>query len=518
MSGASRTAVGAVALSTGKLAISPEYTCWSGLTRCPNGDLLYMTCQSTAGELGVVTGVATNAFIRCPAGANPLIAANWTRQSRIGFRDGLQEGWLRSFTDDDGSFMLATGNLNVGFTSFTSPDPNWYQQLYTATSTDNGATWSAANFVRFTRADDSDWEIYGRDGDGEQDLEMTGGFVQLPDQSILAPLTVVPRQLAGGITPTGGVRGAAWQALVRSTDRGVTWKEYGGVPYPLVDGWQFAEASLFWTPAGRLACMARVKEVPLAEPDDYGMWMTWSDDEGLTWTTPVKAFGSSASRPMEVVAPEGDIIVGYRSVIGSPGAEVSGPTKWRQSWDDGATWSDAVTMPLTPLGVSAYGQGVVLSDTAGIDGNIGIMYQEENFGSPQLGVAYFATFAAPAGWTFSANGLGNTVSAGYGEATAQSVQASLTIDPASTAFEQIGTQVIVRVTADEPTQTAVTFSSPGGGLVRFRGTDAANFTVSLDGTTWSSTLDIPAGDTNGYLRVTPDAPGTTLTAEIGVPI
>ena len=518
MAGA-RTAVGAVAISTGKLGgISPEYTVFSGLTKCPNGDLLYMTAQTPLGELGIVTGANTNAFIRCPAGANPLIAANWTRQSRVGFRDGIQECWLRSFVDGSGSFMLASGNLDVGFTSFSSPDPNWYQQLYTATSADNGLTWSSANFVRFKRADNSDWNIYGRDGSGEQDLEMTGGFVQLADQSVLAPLTVVPRQLAGGITPTGGVRGVAWQALVRSTDRGITWKEYGGVPFPLVDGWQFAEASLFWLPSGRLACMARVKEVPLAEPDDYGMWINWSDDAGLTWGTPVKAFGSSASRPMEVVGPEGDIIVGYRSVVGSPGSEISGPTKWRQSWDEGETWSAATTMPLTPLGVSCYGQGVVLNDTAGVDGNIGIMYQEENFGSPQYGVAYFATFTAPSGWAGAAAGYGNSTSAGYGDAEAYTVTAALAVDPASTAFEQIDTEIIVRVVATSPTQTAVVFSSPGGGLVRFAGADANRFEVSLDGTTWAATVDIPAGDTSGYLRVSPVAPGTTLTAQIGVPV
>jgi len=517
MSGA-RTAVGAVAFSTGKLGgISPEYTCWSGIARCPNGDLLYMTCHTAAGELGVVTANAANDFIRCPAGANPLVAGNWVREVRSGLRAGLQEQWLGSFTDDDGTFMLMTGLVNVGFTSFESPDPEWYQQLYTGTSTDNGTTWSSAHLVHFTRADDSPWNILGRDGDGEQDLELTGGFVQLPDKSIIAPLTVVPSQATVPIGGTGNVRGTAWQCLVRTTDRGVTWKEYGGVPFPVQVDWQFAEASLFWTPAGRLCCMARVKEVPLAEPDDYGMWVNFSDDEGATWGTPQKAFGSSASRPMEVVGPEGDILVGYRSVIGSPGAELSGPTKWRQSWDDGITWNVATTMPLVPLGISAYGQGIVLDDTPGVDGNIGIMYQEEG-GAPQQGVAYLTTFTKPAGWVPTAAGYGDNVSSGYGTGEAYAQPATLTIDPASTAWEQIDTQIIVRVTADGPSTVEATIEGSAGGLVRFRGADADLFQVSLDGTTWASAVDVPAGDTTIHLRVTPEAPGTTLTAEIGVPV
>ncbi len=116
-----------------------------------------------------------------------------------------------------------------------------------------------------------------------------------------------------------------------------------------------------------------------------------------------------------------------------------------------------------------------------------------------------------------AAGYGNTTSSGYGDATAyQPLVSSLTIDPASTAWEQTGTQVIVRTTND-PSTVSASVTSTTGGLVRFQGADAANFAVSLDGSTWTSSTDIPAGDTTIWLRVTPSAPGTTLTAQIGIP-
>lgn len=502
--------------SAANLPYGDDYTAWSGLAKCPNGDLLYMTCAG-ASEITVVRGECHNDFFRSTDGG-----ATWSLETRVGYRAGIEEGWLGTFTDSAGVYMLVAGNLNVGYTYPEAVDPLWYQQSYTSRSTDNGHTWDAAAMTYFYRSDGSLWRILKRDGNypngdlAPQDLEMTGGWVQLPDESLIAPLGVVPQGDTGGGVGGGietGSRASGWTALVRSTDRGVTWQEYGTPPFPFQQDWQFLEPSLIWLPSGRLACIARTKEFPLTTYDDYTSWINYSNDGGLTWTGAHRMFRRVASRDMAVVGPEGDIIMGVRSVLAS---QVSGPTVWMQSWDEGLTWTSPIQMPVT-LGVSAYGQAVNLLDDAGVDGNIGIMYQEAS----QFGVtanAYFVKFTAPTGWSGAALGSGTTVSAGYGEVDVQGVQASLTIDPASTAFEQIDTQIIVRVLADAPTETAVTFSSPGGGLVRFRGTDAANFTVSLDGTTWSSTLDIPAGDTNGYLRVTPDAPDTTLTAEIGVPI
>lgn len=121
----------------------------------------------------------------------------------------------------------------------------------------------------------------------------------------------------------------------------------------------------------------------------------------------------------------------------------------------------------------------------------------------------------------AAEGYGTNVSAGYGTATLYVTAGTLTIDPASTAWEQVDTAIIVRTTArgeyPAPSTVEATVVSAAGGLVRFRGTDASRFAVSLDGVTWGSTLDVAAGETPIYLRVTPTVPGATLSAEIGVP-
>lgn len=116
-----------------------------------------------------------------------------------------------------------------------------------------------------------------------------------------------------------------------------------------------------------------------------------------------------------------------------------------------------------------------------------------------------------------AEGYGNTVSAGYGSATAEAAQGSILVLPSSSAWEQVDTSIFVR-TVNEPSTVTATVSGTAGGLLRFRGTDADLFSASLDGATWAPHVDIPAGTSTVHLRVTPEAPGTTLSAEIGVPV
>lgn len=116
-----------------------------------------------------------------------------------------------------------------------------------------------------------------------------------------------------------------------------------------------------------------------------------------------------------------------------------------------------------------------------------------------------------------ATGYGNNTNTGYGDATVETDSASLLVLPSSSAWEQVGSSIFVR-TVDEPCSVQATVTGTAGGLLRFAGTDADKFDASLNGTTWASPIDIPEGTVTVYLRVTPDAPGVTLTAEIGVPV
>jgi hypothetical protein len=56
-----------------------------------------------------------------------------------------------------------------------------------------------------------------------------------------------------------------------------------------------------------------------------------------------------------------------------------------------------------------------------------------------------------------------------------------------------------------------------GGTIKFDGTHAARFSLSLDGNTWGSTIAITQGTQNFYVGCTPQNGDTTLTARLGVP-
>lgn len=135
---------------------------------------------------------------------------------------------------------------------------------------------------------------------------------------------------------------------------------------------------------------------------------------------------------------------------------------------------------------------------------------------------YYLTAEEYTGTT--AAGYGNNASTGYGDATAYTPPtAAITVDPASTAWEQVDTTITVRTTSAASVVDA-TVTSGAGGLLRFQGTDAEHFRASLDGITWTSTLAVPAGTTAIKLRVTPTTYGSpdvvppTLTAQVGIPV
>lgn len=471
MAGARSNIGSPVDISAGKGFLN-DWVGFSGATRCPNGDLLLAGC--TGGEGMATAGTCVTDFLRCPSGSDPKIAANWTRQSRVGFVDGAQEIWMRTFTDGGGTFMMLSGNVNHGYGTSGPLTPNWYQQGHISRSTDNGHVFDAASSLIISDRPN----IIGRDGSGDQHQDMTGGYVQLPDLSIIAAVCIVP---AGDTALDTG-----WILLIRTTDRGATWSTYGGIPFP-PDTWQYAEPSLFWMPDGTLVCMARVKENPLTTADQYTMWLATSADLGVTWPVRRRCFTKAASRPIEVVGPEGDVLVAYRQVTPS---QVSGKTAWRQS-SDLVSWT-----ALTDIGIlqaSIYGQGVVIDDTPGVNGNVGFVYQEENFGG--IGRAYFLSLTAPAGWS-----------------------QPLTITP--TAVWSLAGSTVTITNAPALTRSVAlgTVNSVSGGLVRFAGTHADRFSLSLDGVTWAPTVTVPAGATSIRLGVTPQALDTTLSAQVGVPV
>lgn len=94
----------------------------------------------------------------------------------------------------------------------------------------------------------------------------------------------------------------------------------------------------------------------------------------------------------------------------------------------------------------------------------------------------------------------------------------LTIDPTSTTWTQVGAAITVGAASGSRTSVSAVASSGSGGLVRFAGTHASRFSVSLDNVTFTASVTIPAGTTTIYLGVTPQAGDGALTARVGVAV
>lgn len=312
-------------------------------------------------------------------------------------------------------------------------------------------------------------------------------------------------------------------AYFRSTDDGASWTHEGFVARANTANTNQATAQLCDEPQllmlqnGEMLCAIRWldegrnpdgsdgyrhKLYRCSNPTDRGN-LVWVD-EGTISTS------MASSRPALFQHSSGMVVHAYRTIFGG----ISRQGVWRASNDDAVSWTSernldtgGLTSGDSGTGVYSYGGWVELS-------NGGLLHVYCNDSIPATAREARLSVVSE---SVPAAGYGNTVSAGYGDAAAYSPPpATLAVDPASTAWEQIDTSIIVRVTSD-PSTVEATVYSPAGGLVRFRGTDADLFAVSLDGTTWASAIDVPAGDSTIHLRVTPVTPGTTLTADVGVP-
>lgn len=306
--------------------------------------------------------------------------------------------------------------------------------------------------------------------------------------------------------------------LASSTDEGVTWTKYasnpilsqggsgsadeldlytaGGVRYDSTLGeWQWYYIGHNASGVLRTMLATRAASSPLG---------TWTKQAALTGISPEGSGGATYSPGITQVWKEGST---YHAIADD---WYNLNQAWHYDSPDGRAWTKGSQ-------VLAVGTGGAWDDSRCYypvvceesPGTLTLIYT----GATSTPVYGIGVVALP-----GVTGYGNTVSSGYGDAELYVPAATLTIDPASGAWEQIDTQIIVRVTADAPATVTAVVTSTDGGLVRYRGADADLFEVSLDGEDWNSTADVPAGETTVHLRVIPEAAGTTLSAEIGVPV
>lgn len=294
--------------------------------------------------------------------------------------------------------------------------------------------------------------------------------------------------------------------VYKSTDGGATWAWFSELFDPAdTPGHTYgmAEPQVERLDDGTVYAIYRAVASP------WEVWAKTSTDDCATWSAETLIASNVVNRVGLCLSPDGDLILPYN--------EFGTALKFRQKFGS-AAWGSAVSCggPSANVFASPYNIG-----TPGVTPDAAIVYADEVAGQTQASVSRLELTRGSDVVLHYATGYGNTVSAGYGDAeTYTPPPASITVDPASTVWQQSGTSIIARVNPDGPAAVSAVVEHTDGGLVRFRGANASRFEISLDGATWASTATVAAGATDVFLRVTPEPEdsGATLVAEIGVPV
>lgn len=160
-----------------------------------------------------------------------------------------------------------------------------------------------------------------------------GKMVQLPNGDVVAPLY-------------GALKGdtRARTIILRSSDQGHSWHYHGSVPTQGVDPHPefpgeftgYVEPSIALLKNGQMLAMLRAQYSH--EPPDYKpMYVSWSDDLGKTWTTPVPTSPHLMNiSPTLAVLDNGVVACAY----GRPGFHVAFSTDNGRTWNERISFSD----------------------------------------------------------------------------------------------------------------------------------------------------------------------------------
>ena len=137
--------------------------------------------------------------------------------------------------------------------------------------------------------------------------------------------------------------------VVRSNDQGQTWRYQGTVsnehqdPNPELPGMfaGFTESSIAQLVGGKLLCMLRSQGSHL--PSEYRpLYVSWSEDLGKTWTTPVPTQPHLMNILPTLVTLDNGVVA---AVYGRPGVHVAFST------DDGHSWSNRISFSHLKVGM-----------------------------------------------------------------------------------------------------------------------------------------------------------------------
>jgi hypothetical protein len=163
-------------------------------------------------------------------------------------------------------------------------------------STDAGASWSEPVEVGTAMEGPSD-VVVGAYYAGHAATH--GPILELPDGDLLVPLY--------GKLPEGGTGPAT---VVRSTDGGRTWPKENESVIGRADTFDFQEPNLSLLKNGAILSVIRTS-INIA-------YVSWSYDQGRTWTTPVST-GLPASSHHQLVLRNGDVLLTYGDLSGAFG-------------------------------------------------------------------------------------------------------------------------------------------------------------------------------------------------------
>jgi len=126
-----------------------------------------------------------------------------------------------------------------------------------------------------------------------------------------------------------------------SSDYGATWNKVGAIPLPEGhEWWMLHEPHVAELPNGRLMGAIRCHGRP-TEPGE-STYITFSDDEGKTWTEP-KFIGIAGLPPHILVHSSGAVILSYACRDGDTKSE-----RAFVSYDNGETWAEDYVLSFDP--------------------------------------------------------------------------------------------------------------------------------------------------------------------------
>ena len=208
--------------------------------------------------------------------------------------DVRAESLARTYTPEELNFVNA-------YRAVALQDPNNKPGCHVRVSHDGGWTWDEE--TRLT-------------------ISSPHGPILMNDGTLLYFAKTGERDLDGNRYPVRPI--VAW----RSTDEGKTWEKVGQPPEPADVGWEGCyEPHAIQLPNGRIVGVIRYEA-----PKVLTMYVTYSDDNGKTWTVP-QPMGTKGAPPHLLLHSSGALLCSY-------GRRVAGDFSERVlvSYDGGESW------------------------------------------------------------------------------------------------------------------------------------------------------------------------------------